>query len=91
MTMGLASRPVSSSQWQPVISPAPLKRKTPAWQASRNQSLRGRMVVAPVLTWPSAERMVSVCTSTPGTSVRLFLGPGGQKPRWMPGTASLTR
>jgi len=79
---GPQRNPDSSSQCVPVISPLPLNEKCPAHTGVARGCLpRGRMAVTPVRICgpPSAvARRLRVVkpTSTPGTSVIAFQGPG---------------
>lgn len=82
--------PVSLIQCAPVISPHPLKRKTPAKLECSNQSRRGRIVVTPVLN-PASGCTDCVCTSTLGTSVMELSRPGAHLPRYSLGSTSRIR
>src|SRR5215469_9956324 len=80
---GPTSRPDSSTQVVPVISPLPLSDHHPAMTASSKFLPRGRIAVTPVRTgplpttnFPSPEISVVWPTKTPETSVMAFKGPG---------------
>src|SRR5262245_38762654 len=82
---GPSSRPDSSTQGSPVISPLPLSEKCPAntGRFAPSPFPRGRMAVTPVRTLaPSTS--VTWPTSTPRTSVIALNGPGVPKSKGMP-------
>src|SRR5437870_7615337 len=81
--IGPSTKPESSTQVVPVISPLPLSVNQPPKTASLDSLPRGRMAVTPVRTGPSPtlsfplpEMRVAWPTSTPLTSVMAFRGPG---------------
>src|SRR5262245_4885475 len=82
---GPSSRPDSSSQAVPVISPLPFSENHPPkhWSRADSPLPRGRTAVTPVRT-SSPSMSVTCPTSTPGTSVMAFHRPGDPKSKGMP-------
>src|SRR5947209_16522563 len=80
---GPPSKPDSSTQVVPVISPLPLSVNQPANTGSPEVLPRGRIAVTPVRTgpcpttsFPDPATTVVCPTSTPATSVMALSGPG---------------
>src|ERR1022692_3590576 len=84
---GPSSRPDSSTQVVPVISPLPFSENHPPKTGAPDCFPRGQTAVTPVRTacFPSPEMSVVWPTSSPATSVIAFKGPGAPSngtPSW---------
>src|ERR1017187_1766531 len=90
---GPSSRPDSSTQVVPVISPLPFRENHPPKTGAPDCFPRGQTAVTPVRTacFPSPEMSVVWPTSSPATSVIAFKGPGAPSngtPSWRARAAS---